>query len=175
MVRKSERLRVAVLMGGPSSEHDVSLQGGKNVVEALDRRRFDVRPVVITRAGHWKVAARAWGGSASGFDPLGDGGWRDLDKTMGEWMAQQGVHVVGFDALRYFRSKRRPEEFAADLAAIAASAAGGDSPASADRSGSAATSARPAAGANLAVGGCCGTDPRFIAALATELAKRGLR
>jgi len=45
----------------------------------------------------------------------GDGGWRDLDKTMGEWMSQQGVHVVGFDSLRYFWSKRRPEEFASDL------------------------------------------------------------
>ena len=35
MVGKSERLRVAVLMGGPSSEHDVSLQGGKNVVDRI--------------------------------------------------------------------------------------------------------------------------------------------
>ena len=32
MVRKSDHLRVAVLMGGPSSEHDVSLDGGKNWV-----------------------------------------------------------------------------------------------------------------------------------------------
>jgi D-alanine-D-alanine ligase len=79
MVRKSDRLRVAVLMGGPSSEHEISLQGGKNVVEALDRRRFDVRPVVITRDGHWKVAARAWAGGATGFDPLEDGGWREFD------------------------------------------------------------------------------------------------
>lgn len=76
MVRTSERLRVVVLMGGPSSEHDVSLQGGKNVVEALDRRRFDVRPVVITREGRWRVAARPWHGAAGSFDPHADGGWR---------------------------------------------------------------------------------------------------
>ena len=31
---RGDRLRVAVLMGGPSSEHEVSLQGGSNVVGA---------------------------------------------------------------------------------------------------------------------------------------------
>jgi D-alanine-D-alanine ligase len=79
MVLKNDRLRVAVLMGGPSSEHDVSLQGGKNVVDALDRRRFDVRPVVITREGRWRVAARAWGGPVGTFDPHQEGGWREFE------------------------------------------------------------------------------------------------
>jgi len=78
MVRKSEKLRIAVLMGGPSSEHEVSLQGGKNVVDALDRRRFEVRPVVITREGRWRVATRAWGGAEDGFDPLSESGWREF-------------------------------------------------------------------------------------------------
>lgn len=50
-------------------------------------------------------------------DP-GDGGWRDLDKTIGEWMATQGIHVVGLDALRYFWSKRQPQELASDIAAL---------------------------------------------------------
>ncbi len=44
----------------------------------------------------------------------GDGGWRDLDKTIGEWLSTQGIHVVGLDALRYFWSKRTPEELARD-------------------------------------------------------------
>ncbi len=48
----------------------------------------------------------------------GDGGWRDLDKTIGEWLSTQGVHVVGLDALHYFWSKRTPEELAADVAAL---------------------------------------------------------
>lgn len=46
----------------------------------------------------------------------GDGGWRDLDKTMGEWLATQGVHVVGLDALHYFWSKRTPQDLARDMA-----------------------------------------------------------
>lgn len=48
----------------------------------------------------------------------GDGGWRDLDKTVGEWLAANGVAVVGVDSLRYFWSEKTPERVAADLAEI---------------------------------------------------------
>jgi type IV secretory pathway VirJ component len=48
----------------------------------------------------------------------GDGGWRDLDKTIGEWLSTQGIHVVGLDALHYFWSKRTPQELAEDVAAL---------------------------------------------------------
>jgi len=48
----------------------------------------------------------------------GDGGWRDLDKTVGEWLAGAGVAVVGVDSLRYFWSEETPERVAADLAEI---------------------------------------------------------
>jgi D-alanine-D-alanine ligase len=42
-------------MGGPSAEHDVSLSSGKVVVNALDRQRYEVIPVVITRGGQWSI------------------------------------------------------------------------------------------------------------------------
>jgi type IV secretory pathway VirJ component len=45
----------------------------------------------------------------------GDGGWRDIDKSIGEWLARKGVAVVGVDSLRYFWSKKSPGEVAADL------------------------------------------------------------
>lgn len=48
----------------------------------------------------------------------GDGGWRDIDKTMGEWLSTQGIHVVGLDALHYFWSKRTPQELAADITTL---------------------------------------------------------
>ncbi|HEX5065114.1 MAG TPA: AcvB/VirJ family lysyl-phosphatidylglycerol hydrolase [Myxococcota bacterium] len=48
----------------------------------------------------------------------GDGGWRDLDKTIGEFLAQRGVSVIGVDSLRYFWRERTPEEVARDLATI---------------------------------------------------------
>jgi len=58
----------------------------------------------------------------------GDGGWRDLDKTIGETLAKRGVPVVGVDSLRYFWHAKAPERVAADLSAIigASRAAWGD-------------------------------------------------
>ena len=48
----------------------------------------------------------------------GDGGWRDIDKSMGEWLSNNGVHVVGLDALRYFWSHRSPQELAHDVGVL---------------------------------------------------------
>jgi type IV secretory pathway VirJ component len=48
----------------------------------------------------------------------GDGGWRDLDKTIGEDLQRQGIPVVGWDSLRYFWRKRSPEQTARDLATV---------------------------------------------------------
>lgn len=49
----SKRIRVAVLYGGRSSEHDVSLQSAKGVLENLDPERFDILPIAIDREGAW--------------------------------------------------------------------------------------------------------------------------
>jgi D-alanine--D-alanine ligase len=43
----ASRMRVAVLMGGPSSEHDVSLKSGHGVADALARRQWEVASIVI--------------------------------------------------------------------------------------------------------------------------------
>ena len=48
----------------------------------------------------------------------GDGGWRDLDKTISEKLQSAGVSVVGWDCLRYFWSRKSPEQVACDLAAV---------------------------------------------------------
>jgi len=48
----------------------------------------------------------------------GDGGWRDLDKTVGEVLAERGVPVVGVDCLRYFWHAKTPDQVAGDLTAI---------------------------------------------------------
>lgn len=46
----------------------------------------------------------------------GDGGWRDLDRTVAGEMAAQNYPVVGVDVLRYFWEHKTPEQAAADLA-----------------------------------------------------------
>jgi len=50
-----EKIRVAVLMGGPSSEHDVSLLSGKMVCENLNKDRYEIVPVNINRSGEWSL------------------------------------------------------------------------------------------------------------------------
>lgn len=48
----------------------------------------------------------------------GDGGWRDIDKQIGEQLTQDGVHVLGVDALRYYWNPRDPKAAAADFATM---------------------------------------------------------
>jgi type IV secretory pathway VirJ component len=48
----------------------------------------------------------------------GDGGWRDLDSQVGTNLQAAGIPVVGVDSLRYFWSKKTPEQTSEDLATI---------------------------------------------------------
>ena len=48
----------------------------------------------------------------------GDGGWRDIDKSIAEELHKWGVSVVGWDSLRYFWSRKTPQQTAHDLARI---------------------------------------------------------
>jgi len=50
----------------------------------------------------------------------GDGGWRDIDKQIGEILAREGIPVVGVDCLRYFWRARQPGGLARDLRRILA-------------------------------------------------------
>ncbi len=50
---KTTRLRVAILFGGRSPEHDVSILSAINVVAALDPVRYDVIPIFVTKQGQW--------------------------------------------------------------------------------------------------------------------------
>ncbi|PYI97954.1 MAG: D-alanine--D-alanine ligase A [Verrucomicrobia bacterium] len=50
-----KKLRVAVLYGGRSGEHEVSLQSAASVITHLDRNRFEIVPVAIDKQGRWHV------------------------------------------------------------------------------------------------------------------------
>jgi D-alanine-D-alanine ligase len=54
----SGRIRVALLAGGRSSEHDISLASARSVLEALDPERYDVVSVAIGRDGRWQLEPR---------------------------------------------------------------------------------------------------------------------
>lgn len=48
------KLRVGVLYGGRSGEHEVSLMSARSVMDALDREKYEVIPIKIEKNGHWE-------------------------------------------------------------------------------------------------------------------------
>jgi len=53
------RIRLAILYGGRSAEHQVSVVSARSVMEALDPDRFEVVPIAITREGAWLLPDRS--------------------------------------------------------------------------------------------------------------------
>lgn len=58
-------LRVALLYGGCSAEHEVSLRSARSVFEAMDKTKYEVIPVLIDQSGAW----RSMPAKAASFDP----------------------------------------------------------------------------------------------------------
>ena len=75
----AKRLRVGVVFGGRSGEHEVSLAGAASVMAAIDTSRFEVLPIGIAKDGHWLV----------GGDPL---------RALGRAAAQLALAEGGADA-----------------------------------------------------------------------------
>lgn len=50
------RTRVGIIFGGRSAEHEVSLQSARNILDALDRERFEVSLIGIDKEGQWHVS-----------------------------------------------------------------------------------------------------------------------
>jgi D-alanine-D-alanine ligase len=55
---------VAVMLGGPSNEHEVSLASGRRVLEEIDQDRFESVPIFVDREARWHFAVRP-------FKPIG--------------------------------------------------------------------------------------------------------
>jgi len=54
-----KKLRVGVLFGGRSGEHEVSLLSAASVVDAIDKSKYEVVPIGITKEGRWLTAGDA--------------------------------------------------------------------------------------------------------------------
>jgi D-alanine-D-alanine ligase-like ATP-grasp enzyme len=50
---RADRLRVGVLFGGRSGEHEVSILSARGVMGAMDREKYEVIPIAITKEGTW--------------------------------------------------------------------------------------------------------------------------
>lgn len=108
-------MRIAVLGGGRSSEHDVSIESAASVAQAIDRERYEVIEITIDRGGSWAcdgapvalvpaAGSQAWlmslqGGSPTEVDlvfPVLHGPWGE-DGTVQGLCETVGVPYVGAD------------------------------------------------------------------------------
>ncbi len=55
----AKKLRVGVIFGGRSGEHEVSVRSAGSVIEAIDRKKYEVLPIAISQAGKWLSPAEA--------------------------------------------------------------------------------------------------------------------
>lgn len=67
--------RIGVIFGGKSGEHEVSLLSATSVIEAIDREKYDVVMIGITKKGQWKL----YGGDVKN---LADGSWEETAKDI---------------------------------------------------------------------------------------------
>ena len=54
-----KKIRVGILFGGRSGEHEVSLLSAASVLEAINRKKYEVVPIGITKEGRWVAAGHA--------------------------------------------------------------------------------------------------------------------
>jgi D-alanine-D-alanine ligase len=91
----AKKLRVGVLFGGRSGEHEVSLLSAASILKAIDRSMFDVVPIGITKEGRWLAAADATGLLAGGHSAaarkLRAG---DPEATLGAKLLHEGIPTL---------------------------------------------------------------------------------
>jgi D-alanine-D-alanine ligase len=59
MTNEKKRLRVGVLFGGRSGEHEVSLASAASVIRGLDPDKYEAVPIGISKEGHWLIGSAA--------------------------------------------------------------------------------------------------------------------
>src|SRR5690606_24546064 len=67
MVRADEKVRLLLLFGGRSCEHEVSVTSAKSVLAAVDRARYDLALVGIGKSGRWMLCDDPTAVFAAGF------------------------------------------------------------------------------------------------------------
>jgi D-alanine-D-alanine ligase len=55
----AKKLRVGVIFGGRSGEHEVSIRSARAIVESIDKRKFEVVPIAITEEGKWLAPSQS--------------------------------------------------------------------------------------------------------------------
>jgi len=97
----AKKLRIGILFGGRSGEHEVSLLSAASILRAIDRKKFEVVPIGITKAGRWLTSNAAHGlleGTAPGAPMLASSAENALPKPIkkraGDPAATPGARVL---------------------------------------------------------------------------------
>jgi D-alanine-D-alanine ligase len=67
--KKTKRVRVGVVFGGRSGEHEVSLRSARSIIDALDPAKYEVVPIGITKQGNWLRSGDPMAALSSGQPP----------------------------------------------------------------------------------------------------------
>ena len=51
------KTNIGVIFGGRSTEHEISVISASQAMAAIDREKYDVTPIYITKQGHWYTGA----------------------------------------------------------------------------------------------------------------------
>ncbi|MFC1618299.1 D-alanine--D-alanine ligase [Patescibacteria group bacterium] len=92
----SKQINLAIIFGGPSREHEVSLSSAKGIIEALDDEKYSVIPILISKSGRWPRGAL----SNQPIDlilPIGHGSYMEDGKLQGE-LDKSGLPYLFSDA-----------------------------------------------------------------------------
>src|SRR5215831_11624710 len=105
-----KKLRIGVIFGGRSGEHEVSVRSARAVIDAIDKSKYEVIPIAITKEGNWlapaaaaellppqtrrMLAARTLGGSRDDVAIVGDPSRNGLVALTDDQAPQQRLDVV---------------------------------------------------------------------------------
>ncbi|HEY1742488.1 MAG TPA: D-alanine--D-alanine ligase family protein [Granulicella sp.] len=91
-----KKLRVGILFGGKSGEHEVSLRSARSILKAIDRKKYDVVELGITKEGRWLQSSAAQallGGDSTPTDSTDETGLT-IAAAAAEPAAGTGLDVV---------------------------------------------------------------------------------
>ena len=75
-----KKLKVAVVFGGRSGEHEISVMSARSVLENLDREKYEVTPLYVSREGQWLPPAVALKQLGTDVKDLQTGGFESKDE-----------------------------------------------------------------------------------------------
>ena len=98
------KIRIGVIFGGRSGEHEISIRSARTVIEQIDKKRYDVLPIAITKEGNWLSPAESLA-----LLPA---------QTQSEIGASESAKLSGGHSTNLMKLRRNAESFSADAVAL---------------------------------------------------------